>query len=295
MPRVSQDVDGRPLYVALGIDCDPDRDAPYSRPTWRGVERLPALLDLPDVKWTFNIRADTHIRDRCGSARYCYEHFRDIWEAAKRAGSAIAWHLHYYDRHGRQDTSTTNILENIRVGTAALDRPDIVHMGWTFQNAFSIRELVRVGVRIDYSPIPRVRFDGRHGVDGHDWWTFAYRPQVWHGMRMIPAFTFPHWLLRRRFGTERVMLTTTTAPPLYRLLLREFFRTGADFFVSYFHADELVPAVGGWRNRLYTFRHLQVNLERLRTMAAARGHEVRFVTIREMASILFDEDPPGYA
>ena len=107
-------------------------------------------------------------------------------------------------------------------------------------------------------------------------------------MRMIPAYTFRHRLLARRFDTERVLLTTTTAPLLYRSLLKEFFRTGADYFVSYFHADELVPAVGGWRDRLYTFQHLRRNLERLMEMADREGYQVSFLTIQELAAILFD-------
>lgn len=112
---------------------------------------------------------------------------------------------------------------------------------------------------------------------------------------MIPAYTFQHRLLGRRFRTERVMLTTTTAPPLYRYLVREFFRTGADFFVSYFHADELVPAVGGWRDHLYTFRNLRANLRRLVEAADRHGYHITFVNIRELAEVLFDERRPGNA
>jgi len=112
---------------------------------------------------------------------------------------------------------------------------------------------------------------------------------------MIPAYSFPHTLLSRRFGTERVMLTTTTAPVLYRSLLQSFFATGADFFVSYFHADEIAGAVGGWRNWLYRFDYLRQNLTALRQGAAQRGYAVHFVTISQLAAILFDEDHRRYA
>ncbi len=278
----------RDLYVAIGVDCDPDRDVYPARLAWRGLEALTRLLEIPDVRWTFNVRADTQVRDYCGSASYCWDQYRSIWNAATARGHAIAWHLHYFDRDGRQDTSNANILENIRVGAEALGPPEVVHMGWTFQNDFSIRRLAQVGVRIDYSPVPRLKFAGRGGVDAQDWSAFAYRPQLWHGVRMIPAYTFPHRLLARRFGTERVMLTTTTAPLIYRLLLAEFFRSGLDFFVSYFHADELLSALGDWRRRLYSFDNLVDNVGRLREMAAERNYRVRFVTIPELANILFD-------
>lgn len=282
------------LYVAIGIDCDPDRDSYPARLTWRGVEHLPYLFEMDGIKWTFNVRADTQIREYCGSAAFCYQQYRHIWDAAVQHGSAVAWHLHYFDGNGRQDTSEANILENIRVGSEALGRPDLVHMGWTFQNDFSIRHLYEAGVRIDYSPTPRMRFAGHGNVDAYDWSRFAYRPVLWHGVRMVPAYTFRHRLLERRFGTERVMLTTTTTPLLYRWLLRDFFRTGADFFVSYFHADELVPAVGGWRDRLYAFRNLRTNLQRLREMAAQQGYQISFLNVRELAEILFDERGPSH-
>jgi hypothetical protein len=106
---------------------------------------------------------------------------------------------------------------------------------------------------------------------------------------MIPAYTFPHRLLARRFGTERVMLTTTTSPLLYRGLLADFFRSGLDFFVSYFHADELVSALGDWRRRLYSYDNLVDNVQRLREMAAERNYRVRFLTIPQLAEVLFDE------
>jgi len=277
------------VYAAIGVDCDPDRAAYPDRLTWRGVEALPRLFDLHDIKWTFNVRADTQIRDYCGSASYCYERFAKLWDAARGHGSAVGWHVHYFDRDGRQDTSERCIEENIELGAEALEFPDIVHMGWTFQSEFSVKCLARVGVRIDYSPLPRMRFGGNGGVDAYDWSSFAYRPSVWHGVRMIPAYTFRHALLRRRFSTERVMLTTTTSPLLYRSLLRDFLHTGADFFVSYFHADELVPALGDWRDRLYAFKNLSTNLERFRAMAARQGYEVVFVNVRELAEILFGE------
>ena len=287
---------GRDLYVAIGVDCDPDRDAYPQRLTWRGVEALPRLFEeLPEVRWTFNVRADTQLRDYCGSAAFCWERYRGIWDDAAARGSATAWHLHYFGRDGRQDVSESNIVRNIELGAEALGYPEVVHMGWTFQNAFSIRELARAGVRVDYSPVPRVKFAGRNAVDAYDWSGFAYRPQHWYGVRMIPAYSFQHRLLSRRFGTERVTLTTTTAPLLYRSLLSEFFRTGSDFFVTYFHADEILSALGDWRTRLYSYENLVANLRQLRAMADRRGYRVKFVSVQELADILFDASDPGDA
>jgi hypothetical protein len=286
----------RPLYVAIGVDCDPDRDAYPERLAWRGIEALPRLWEgLPQVRWTLNVRADTQVRDYCGSAAHCLTEYRRVWDEAVEHGSEVAWHLHYFGRNGARDVSDQNVLDNIRVGAEAIGPPKVVHMGWTFQNAFSVQQLYQAGVRIDYSPVPRLAFAGRGGTDAYDWSRWAYRPRLWHGVRMIPAYSFRHRLLARRFGTERVMLTTTTAPFLYRLLLADFFRSGSDFFVTYFHADELVPAVGGWRDRLYAFDHLATNLRTLERMARHLRFDVRYVTISRLAEVLFDEDRLDHA
>jgi len=286
----------RELFVAIGVDCDPDRDTYPRCLRWRGVEALTRLFDIADVRWTLNVRADTQIRQYCGSAAFCWEQYNHIWRVAEGRGHSIAWHLHYFGADGKQDVSESNIIENIEIGSAALGGPDIVHMGWTFQNEFSLRHLARAGVRIDYSPVPRMRFTGHRGVDAYDWSAFSYRPQRRHGVQMIPAFSAFDPVLSRRFRTERVMLTTTTRPILYRRLLDDFFSSGADFFVSYFHADEIAGAVGGWRSRhLYSLEHLHANLRALRERADRAGYVLRFVTIRELAAVLFDEDRTSYA
>src|SRR5205085_2510947 len=78
----------RDLYVAIGVDCDPDRDAYPARLRWRGIEALPRLFDIDDVRWTLNVRADTQVRQYCGSAAYCWEEYHHIWRLAEARGSA---------------------------------------------------------------------------------------------------------------------------------------------------------------------------------------------------------------
>ena len=50
------------LKVAVAVDCDPDRDSDFLN--WEGVYALPRLFDIPDVKWTFDVRCDTHVQDQ---------------------------------------------------------------------------------------------------------------------------------------------------------------------------------------------------------------------------------------
>jgi len=275
------------LYAAIGIDCDPDRDTPPNRLTWRGIENIARLSAIDGIRWTFNIRADSQVKAYHGRADFCYREYRDIWDQVRRDGSAIALHLHYFGSDNRQNTAEDNIEENIRLGVEALEGPDIVHMGWTFQNDFSIKKLAEAGIKIDYSPLPKMNFTGKSGVDSYDWSGFAYEPTIWHGVKMIPAYTCKSRLLSLRHHSERVMMTTATRPMLYNILLRDFFRDGHDFFVSYFHIDEIISALGGWRKHLYSFENLRANIDRLKDMAAKNGYEIEFVNIRELAGVLF--------
>jgi hypothetical protein len=283
------------LYIAIGIDCDPDRDAYPRRLAWRGIEAIPRLFDIPDLKWTFNIRADSQVQAYCGAADYCVTEYRELWSEAEHRGDALALHLHYFGDDGRQDITEANIRRNVELGVRALHGPDLVHMGWTFQNDFSIRQLAAAGIKVDYSPLPRMTYGGRNGTDQYDWSSFCYRPTFWHGVKMVPAYTYMDSLLSRRFGTERVMLTTATSPLLYRLLLKSFFGTGSDFFVSYFHIDEIISALSGWRSRLYSFDNLRRNIDALRERANDAGYDVHFLNIRELAGILFDDHHAGDA
>lgn len=279
--------------MAIGIDCDPDRDTYPKKLTFRGIENISLLDEIKNVKWTFNIRADSQIRDFFGSPDYCYRKYRKTWDEVLEKGSALALHLHYFGQNWAQNTDEQNIIDNVNMGIRALDRPDIVHMGWTFQNDFSIRKLYESGIRIDYSPLPRMKYAGRNTTDAYDWSEFAYRPRIWHGVKMIPAYTYKDSLLSRRFRTERVMLTMCTLPILYRRLLKSFFLTGSDFFVTYFHIDEIISAVGGWRARLYSLENLKNNIRFLQELAERNGFEVRFLNVRELAGVLFDEYRPG--
>lgn len=273
------------LYVAIGIDCDPDRDTYPEFLTFKGLDSVYFLRDISDVKWTFNIRCDTQIRDYFGISEYCYNAYRSILDVFENSGSQIALHLHYYDKDGFQDVSEGNIIENVDV-SGRLNK-NTVHMGWTFQNDFSLQQLYNSGIRIDYSPLPGMKYSGRNGSDFYDWNDFLYRPMIRKKIKMIPTYTYRDRILCRRFGTERVMLTTCTAPFLYNRLLKSFFSTGSDFFVTYFHVDEIISALPDWRKILYSLNNLKRNIETIKRMAKHHGFEPEFVTIEELAKVLF--------
>lgn len=255
------------IYVAIGIDCDPDRDT-YPDLTFRGIDNIPKLFEIPDVKWTFNIRADSQ-------SSICPKKYRYLWGIAVAHGCELAWHLHYYD----------GVDVSIAAAQAVNWTPQTVHMGWTFQNEYSIKRLYEIGVRNDYSPLP-----GLANGDEFNWLDWPMRPKLWHGVRMIPAYTFPNRILSRRFEGNRVMLTTCTHPFLYHQLIKSWFASGLDFFVSYFHVDEIISALPDWRKHLYSFPYLVSNIRYFKKMAEQNDCEIKWVTINQLAEVLFDEN-----
>lgn len=256
------------IYVAIGVDCDPDRDT-YPNLRFRGIEAISKLFEIPDVKWTFNLRCDIQIP---------LQHIS--MKQANDLGHQLAWHLHYYNAWNERDYST--IDENIKCLLDTTWRPNTIHMGWTFQNEYSIKRLYEIGVRNDYSPLP-----GLANGDEFNWLDWPMRPKLWHGVRMIPTYTFPNRILSRRFEGNRVMLTTATHPFLYRRLIDSWFASGLDFFVSYFHADEIVSVLPDWRKHLYSLRYLESNLVYFRKKAKQNDCEIKWVTIEELAGALW--------
>jgi len=264
------------IKVAIGVDCDPDRDSRKLK--WKGIEAIPKLFDIPGVKFTLNVRADSQIKEECGDYNYCHKAYKGIWEEAKRRGYEIAWHLHFYER---SSVVTGDWIQSFNAG---IIRDSIknayplqtIHMGWCWQNPRTIRLLADVGVRVDYSPLPGMRFADK--IAWYNWTHFPYHPVYLKDcdVLMLPAFTYKDKLLARKSETDYIMLHPTITPIFYSRLLRVFKRRDMDHLVMYFHADEIAGAVGGWRNRLYTFDNLRRNIDKIRKLG------VEFVTISEL-------------
>lgn len=258
------------IKVAIGVDCDPDRDSKKLK--WRGIEAIPKLFDIPGVKFTFNVRADTQIKAECGDYNYCHKTYKEIWEESDRLGYEIAWHLHFYER-SNGDWIQSFDQKIIRDSIKNAHPLQTVHMGWCWQ---SRKVLEMLDVKVDYSPMPGMKFDNRIGR--YNWTDFPHYPVFLKDcdVLMIPAFTYKDKLLARKSEGDWIMLHPTIRPILYSRLLRAFKRSNLDHLVTYFHADEIANAVGGWRNRLYAFDNLRRNIDRIRKLG------VEFVTISEL-------------
>lgn len=177
---------GRVLTIAVGCDCDPDRpsyrgtggDLRRGRLVWNGVTRgIPALRDmlktegLGKLKITWNVRADTQLRDIYGNAGWALGEFGCLWNNLEAAGDEIAWHPHFWRwnqaaRAWFQETEDYDWMKScLAEGIAAFHDmrkriPSAVHMGWLFHNNLTLAIMANAGILVDYSAVPGIRIEG---------------------------------------------------------------------------------------------------------------------------------------
>lgn len=261
----------KPLYIVVGVDCDPDRS---EHSDWLGMSGIMGRYE--DYRLTANFRCDSqHVS--VGDA--------EQWDSAH---GAFAWHLHYLWDGEERNMSVKSIDGNIKIAQeSGFKIPKAVHMGWCRQSAYSLVKLADVGVEIDYSPIPGLEGWPINNVQNAPW------IDVISGMKMIPAFTYHDAWLNLRTMTKRTMLTMATSPMLYGRLLDAFFREERKYFLTYVHADEIGhggPYIDGWKKHLYSPENFKRNYDDLIDRAVRAGYEPKPVTIYELAEALWPTD-----
>ena len=258
----------KPLYIVVGVDCDPDRS---EQSDWFGMCNV--------HQYNFEYRLTLNFR--CDSEHYCAG-------AAFDSELEYAWHLHYLWDGQERNMSVESIDSNIRIAQeSGFKIPKAVHMGWCRQSAYSLVKLADVGVEIDYSPIPGLEGWPINNVPNAPW------IDVISGMKMIPAFTYHDAWLNLRTMTKRTMLTMATSPMLYGRLLDAFFKEERKYFLTYVHADEIGhggPYIDGWKKHLYSPENFKRNYDDLIGRAVRAGYEPKPVTIYELAEALWPTD-----
>lgn len=335
---------GKILNVVVVCDCDPDRpryggvryDSHRSPQKWRGVsegigslqERLKRVEQVTDVqpKMVFGLRSDTQMKEIYGTPSWSIEHYAETWRRLEEQGHELAWHPHLWrwsDERGcwfQEVEDSQWIAECLEAGFSGFRRslgrsPTTCHMGWTFHNNTTMKKLSELGVKVDFSASPGVRFDGGPGDAGTvfdnkiDWlgtprkW---YRPSETDYRRPprggeaeldiveIPKFTSRAGILKKAKdlasrgkrlagskGEESVFLQVTASPILYGRIVKERLscEEAEPFFATYFHPDELLAdRPRSAKAFLYSLDNLEKNLVGLVQAAKKKGRNVEFVT-----------------
>ncbi len=332
------------LKVVVICDCDPDRpryggaryDSHRSAQKWRGLsegigsmqERLKGIEQAAGIqlKAVFALRSDIQMKEIYGTPSWPIEHFADTWRRLEEDGHELAWHPHLWrwsDEWGCwfQETQDSQWINDcLEIGFSgfceSLRRsPTTCHMGWTFHDNLTMKKLSELGLQVDFSASPGVRFEGGPGDGGTkfdnriDW---LGTPQKWYrpseadyrrprregeaelDIAEIPKFTSGAGILKKAKelasrgkklsgsqGGTSVFLQVTASPLLYGRIIKERLSCGEaePFFVTYFHPDELLAdRPRSAKAFLYSLANLERNLVGLVQVARKKGRSVAFVT-----------------
>lgn len=336
----------RELLVIIGCDTDPDRASYLSGElsqlelSWRGMlEGIPKLKEQTEritddngsaPKYTWCLRADFQIKRIYGTYNHVLTENRDFLTQLEQSGDELAWHPHFWNFDEQslrwyQDTDHQDwrleMLDSAfaEYQSALPGRGQSVRMGWDYHDVATFAKLEELGVKVDFSAIPRQRTSPHSGENFFDWYDSPNHPyygsradhrreadRTGEAFRLVEAPNFvstsrfwsflagvhmsrkmKDWgQLRRALLRPSYWIGITGQPRLFAPLARhaatELRKKERVFFVTYFHPDELLPASTG----MYARDYLGHNLTTLVSLSRQQGARVRFITASQIPDFL---------
>ncbi len=187
------------VYIVIGCDTDPDRidfldNVPTDTLTWRGMlEGIPEtkekVKDITDSNgsspiFTWCLRADHQIKETFGSYNYVLEKNKSFFHELESTGDEIGWHPHFFKfdkptskwyQDFKDKSWQVNMLREAyaEFQSALPGRAKSVRMGWIYHNDQTFAALDKLGIKIDFSGIPRLSLlpknDNVKSVNFFDW------------------------------------------------------------------------------------------------------------------------------
>ncbi len=186
------------LYIVIGCDTDPDRpgfieNLPVDGLSWRGMlegiprakEKVKSIKDSignsPVFSWC--LRADYQIKKIHGSYNYILANHKEFLLELEEDGDELAWHPHFWkdDENGKWYQEVFDLdwqVNMLKEAFAAYqnvlpDRAKSVRMGWDFHNNETFGTLQNLGIKVDFSGIPRLKITPKNknirSVNFFDW------------------------------------------------------------------------------------------------------------------------------
>lgn len=312
------------LPIVVVVDVDPDWrtkgtvGAPNrSEMGWRGIEvGVPSMLELAGrlrdpfgsgVRFTWLLRSDTQMATLFGDPAFVADKFGDFWRTRLSVGDEVGWHPHawrYSEKIGRWYQERTDpdwLKECLREGFQSLSRRFRIRSakpGWTSHSNLTMRLFSDVGVQVDLSALPGMRYDAGSASTAWTWgsydWSRApsepYHPSEddyqspGNGRSLaileMPNRTFPIGPLRRATHALRGRSTRDFANPAKMpQLVRSAFENPprSTPFVCYFHPEELLGETS-----LFRAEHVLTNLSGLLEACHRDGLEARMSVASEL-------------
>lgn|GEM_PF-2735436 len=200
--------------------------------------------------------------------------------------------------------------------------PHTVHAGWCYQDNETLAILSREGVRVDYSANPGQDTMGQQDMDRSLWDRTPSNPYYpsakdyqtqsenkgenltilevpsttgeHRGMNLLKVISdqLKHGVnLKAIKHSPRQVPFIALKPALFKLIMRDVLkreRQPVNYFLSYFHSDELLPEQykRGLKKNMYKLEHIFKNLILLKREAEKSDMELSFVTVRELLELI---------
>lgn len=314
--------------MVFACDCDPDSenisDNFRFEGIWKGVPKLLGELGEFEEKhevripMTWNVRADMQIEQVKGAVSFCCERYFGIWSRLVKCGHEIAWHPHLWrwDKSGRwcqewkdKQWMTDCLNKGFEAYCASFGKkPEAVHMGWHFHDNTTMSEMDRLGIKLDYSALPRMTNPGWEiypGVHTNkiDWETAPDRPyfpsandyrrpagephETVLSILELPKSTVESRLFSMLFHLKNGFNLNLSGDPIRIGLAanHEVFRmvfdkwvgsTDAQYGIFTFHTGEIVKT--GW----HSMKNIMANIKFIHKRL---GPEAEYLTITELGNL----------
>ena len=194
----------RMLIVTICCDVDPDVvgynipatrfDVYKEKLGWKGIENIPKIREIcnsvedsesNNLKITWHIRSDAQLKTIFNDYAYPLRNFQDLWRELEQQGDEIGWHPHLWrwskqNKCWYQEVSDKewicHCLENGHKEFLKL-HPNLtsIRMGWAFHNNFTMKIVNDLGLTVDLSASPGLKYEGSpdergsHFLNEYDW------------------------------------------------------------------------------------------------------------------------------
>lgn len=137
------------------------------------------LLKYPEMKTTWFIRIDNHIRDVYGKPDHIFIKHAQKIKWLKNNGHSIGWHHHAYKLESgkwQQELNESLIINDLKINAEiALNYGmSICRMGWGYHTNKTMEIVNDMGFKIDSSAIPRPSY--KWDLSKKDWSTSPQQP-----------------------------------------------------------------------------------------------------------------------
>ena len=277
-------------------------------------------------------RCDYEIGEVYGNSGWALQEFLRIWNELESTGDEIGWHFHLliwddsYKIWRQEDEDENWIKPNIRDSYESFKKtfkrpPFSLRMGWNFSNNITMREMSRMGIKIDFSATPgySAPFLKKKTIytDYSNWSStpfFPYYPSA-NDYRLpagdkerslsileVPLMSYPSFLfslmnivtlsIKNKIIPTQIPRsfcpTISLNPILFKGVIKELIKRLHSpipknlVFATYFHPDEILLSLQSRRKFQNSYKCFLSNLTKLTDLLNKKGVPFEFITAKEL-------------